>query len=436
MPKIPKNRAKVDRDGRPRSASTRVEEACALVKKAKFAKFDETVDLAVRLGVNPKHADQMVRGAIVLPHGTGQTVRVLVFAKGEKEREARRPAPTSPAATTWSRRSHEGFMDFDRVIATPDMMGAVGKLGRVLGPRGLMPNPKVGTVTFDVGERRQRGQGRQDRVPRREGGHRPRPHRQGLVQREGAHRQRERAHHRRSSARSPRPRRAPTSGASRSARRWAPACKIDPLHFVGQDRGGITPWIAPRKTRRSARSRRRFDKMTSAVFLDFKGMTVEHVTEAPRRVPQGRRRVQGRQEHARQARAQGHAVRRASSTTCLVGMTGIAWSYEDPSAAAKVVKAFRKDPAGEKLQIKAGLIEGSVLDAKGRRGPARDDARQGRAPRHAARDAPGAAPAVRRAAPRSRAELRLRARRRKSASEQAELAAPSRRHSRQPTKDF
>src|ERR1700722_19737271 len=127
-----------------------VEEACALVKKAKYAKFDETVDLAIRLGVNPKHADQMVRGAIVLPHGTGKTVRVLVFAKGEKEREAREAGADLAGSDDLVAKVSEGFLDFDRVIATPDMMGAVGKLGRVLGPRGLMPNPKVGTVTFDV----------------------------------------------------------------------------------------------------------------------------------------------------------------------------------------------------------------------------------------------------------------------------------------------
>jgi large subunit ribosomal protein L1 len=127
-----------------------VEEACALVKKAKYASFDETVDLAVRLGVNPKHADQMVRGALVLPHGTGRTVRVLVFAKGDKEREAREAGADFAGSDDLVAKVSEGFLDFDRVIATPDMMGSVGKLGRVLGPRGLMPNPKVGTVTFDV----------------------------------------------------------------------------------------------------------------------------------------------------------------------------------------------------------------------------------------------------------------------------------------------
>jgi large subunit ribosomal protein L1 len=150
MAKVSKNRAKVE-ELFDRARKYSVEEACALVKKAKFAKFDETVDIAIRLGVNPKHADQMVRGALVLPHGTGQTVRVLVFAKGDKEREAREAGADFVGSDDMVAKVSEGFMDFDRVIATPDMMGAVGKLGRVLGPRGLMPNPKVGTVTFDIG---------------------------------------------------------------------------------------------------------------------------------------------------------------------------------------------------------------------------------------------------------------------------------------------
>jgi len=135
-----------------RSVKYSIEDACALVKKVAYAKFDETVDIAVRLGVNPKHADQMVRGAIVLPHGTGQQVRVLVFARGDKEREAREAGADFVGADDLVQKIQEGFLDFDRVIATPDMMGAVGKLGRILGPRGLMPNPKVGTVTFDVAQ--------------------------------------------------------------------------------------------------------------------------------------------------------------------------------------------------------------------------------------------------------------------------------------------
>ncbi|MDP9035718.1 MAG: 50S ribosomal protein L1 [Myxococcota bacterium] len=149
MPKIPKKRAAIAQMVDVERKYS-VEEACALLKKAKYASFDETVDLAVRLGVNPKHADQMVRGALVLPHGTGTTVRVLVFAKGEKEREARDAGADFAGSDDLVAKVSEGFLDFDRVIATPDMMGTVGKLGRVLGPRGLMPNPKVGTVTFDL----------------------------------------------------------------------------------------------------------------------------------------------------------------------------------------------------------------------------------------------------------------------------------------------
>jgi large subunit ribosomal protein L1 len=137
--------AKIDR-----SKQYTVEEAAGLVKSAAYAKFDESVDIAVRLGVNPKHADQMVRGAINLPHGVGKSVRVLVFARGEKEKEALAAGADFAGADELVQKVQEGFMDFDRVIATPDMMGQVGKLGRVLGPRGLMPNPKVGSVTQDV----------------------------------------------------------------------------------------------------------------------------------------------------------------------------------------------------------------------------------------------------------------------------------------------
>ena len=128
-----------------------VEEALALVKEMPGAKFDESVDLSFRLGVDPKHADQMVRGAVVLPHGIGKTVRVAAFAKGEKEREAREAGADVVGAEDLVERVQGGWMEFDTAIATPDLMGQVGRLGKVLGPRGLMPNPKLGTVTFDVG---------------------------------------------------------------------------------------------------------------------------------------------------------------------------------------------------------------------------------------------------------------------------------------------
>lgn len=125
-------------------------EAIELVKKTATAKFDETVDVAVRLGVDPRHADQQVRGAVVLPHGTGKVARVIVFAKGDKAKEAEAAGADFVGADDLVTKIQEGWFDFDVAIATPDMMGAVGKLGRVLGPKGLMPNPKTGTVTFDV----------------------------------------------------------------------------------------------------------------------------------------------------------------------------------------------------------------------------------------------------------------------------------------------
>jgi len=128
-----------------------VEEAIGLAKKTARTKFDETVDLAVRLGVDPKQADQMVRGTVVLPHGTGKTVKVLVFAKGEKDKEAREAGADFVGSEDLADKiQKEGWTDFDVVVATPDIMGLVGRLGKVLGPRGLMPNPKTGTVTFDV----------------------------------------------------------------------------------------------------------------------------------------------------------------------------------------------------------------------------------------------------------------------------------------------
>src|ERR687887_612292 len=129
-----------------------IEEAIPLVQKVKFAKFDETIEMSLRLGVDPKHADQMVRGTVVLPHGLGKSKRVLAIAGGEKQKEAQDAGADIVGGEEMVEKIQGGFMDFDAVVATPDMMRAVGRLGKVLGPRGLMPNPKRGTVTAEIGK--------------------------------------------------------------------------------------------------------------------------------------------------------------------------------------------------------------------------------------------------------------------------------------------
>ena len=129
-----------------------VPQAVALVKSSAFAKFDETVEVAMRLGVDPKHADQMVRGTVVLPHGTGKSIRVAVVASGEKLREAEEAGAAVGGADDLVQKIQGGYLDFEALVATPDMMKSLGRLGKILGPRGLMPNPKAGTVTFEVGK--------------------------------------------------------------------------------------------------------------------------------------------------------------------------------------------------------------------------------------------------------------------------------------------
>jgi large subunit ribosomal protein L1 len=138
-------RSKVDREKRYSLA-----EGCQLIKETTFTKFDASVDVAARLGVNPRHAEQMIRSSVALPHGTGKTVRVLVFAKGDRAAQATEAGADFVGADDLVKQIQDGWLEFDVAIATPDMMGLVGRLGRVLGPRNLMPNPKVGTVTMDV----------------------------------------------------------------------------------------------------------------------------------------------------------------------------------------------------------------------------------------------------------------------------------------------
>ncbi len=138
-------RSKIDREKK-----YNLQEGIETILSSAYAKFDESVDVAIKLGVDPRHADQMVRGTCILPHGTGKSVRVLVFAKGEKEKEALDAGADHVGGDELAKQIQDGWLDFDKAVATPDMMGVVGKLGKILGPRGMMPNPKVGTVTFDI----------------------------------------------------------------------------------------------------------------------------------------------------------------------------------------------------------------------------------------------------------------------------------------------
>ena len=184
-------RLKKAREGVDREKLYPLADAIKMVKERAKSKFDETIEIAINLGVDPRHADQMVRGVVNLPNGTGRTLRVGVFARGAKAEEAKAAGADVVGAEDLVEKVQGGTIDFDRCIATPDMMPLVGRLGKVLGPRGMMPNPKIGTVTMDVTTRGEGRQGRFGRIPGREGRHRAGRHRQGVVLRgeAGAERQ-------------------------------------------------------------------------------------------------------------------------------------------------------------------------------------------------------------------------------------------------------
>ena len=191
-----------------------------MVKERAKAKFDETIEVAMNLGVDPRHADQMVRGVATLPNGSGRTVRVAVFARGAKADEAKAAGADVVGAEDLVEKVQAGKIDFDRCIATPDLMGLVGRLGKVLGPRGMMPNPRVGTVTMDVTNAVKGAKGGVGRVPRREGRHRPGGRRQGLVPGRQAGARTSRLLPTRCKRPSPPAPRAPSSTASPSPRPW------------------------------------------------------------------------------------------------------------------------------------------------------------------------------------------------------------------------
>ncbi len=157
-----------------------LEDSLRIAKETARAKFDETVELAIRLGVDPRQADQNIRGTVTLPHGMGKAVRVLAFAKGDKEKEAQDAGADFVGSDELIKKISEGWLEFDKAVATPDMMAAVGRIGKVLGPRGLMPNPKTGTVSMDIGKAVKEIKAGKVGVPSRQSRYRPRACRQGL----------------------------------------------------------------------------------------------------------------------------------------------------------------------------------------------------------------------------------------------------------------
>ncbi len=217
-------------------------DAVDLAKSTQVTKFDPTVEVNLRLGVDPRKQDQMVRGTVNLPNGTGKTARVLVFATGDRAEAAKAAGADYVGSDDLIERIQGGFLDFDAVVATPDLMGKVGRLGRVLGPRGLMPNPKTGTVTPDVAKAVDRDQGRQDRVPRRPAREPALHHRQGLLRQEGAAgelRGRDRR-----------------GGPAQAGRRQGPLPEEDHLHHDDGPGHPGRPDQDPRLLRRRGRARR------------------------------------------------------------------------------------------------------------------------------------------------------------------------------------
>ena len=332
------------------------------------AKFDETVEVSSHLGVDPRHADQLVRGTVVLPHGTGKTVRVLVFAKGEKEREARgRRRGLRRRRRVRRRRSRKAGLDFDAIVATPDMMGEVGKLGRVLGPRGLMPNPKSGTVTFDVAKAVQRAQGRQDRVPRRQGratstprSARPRSPRSKLL--ENAARVPARARARQAGGGQGR---STSRAVDARAPRWARASRIDPT-VVSARRGLSRSEENTMPTAEKERARRGRVASASAasqgIYLaDFTRHDVDECPSCARSA--ARQSVEYRVVKNTLAKRALDAHGITALDEYLEGPTGIAFCRATRSAPAKVLADFAKEH--DKPRIKAGVVDGSAVRRRG-----------------------------------------------------------------------
>jgi len=341
-----------------------LEDAVALVKSMPVAKFDQSVDLSFRLGVDPKHADQMVRGAVVLPHGIGKTVRVAVFAKGEKEREAREAGADVIGAEDLVERVQGGWMEFDTAVATPDLMGQVGRLGKVLGPRGLMPNPKLGTVTFDVGRAvREAKAGKVEfRVDKAGNIHTPiGKHSFGAEQLAANGMALIEAIVRAKPA-------AAKGTYLRSltvSTTMGPGVPLDALAIAnlfkkaGRDKERFVP--TQEKVEAVEELKSRLNGVKAVVLTEYRGLTVQQL---------GDLRKQLRAVSAEYKIVKNRLARLAIASselqglgTHLKGPTGVIFSKEDPVAVAKAVHAFAR--TNQALAVKAGYVEGQMLAPAG-----------------------------------------------------------------------
>ena len=273
-------------------------------RAAAKAKFDETVEIASHLGVDPRHSDQLVRGTVVLPHGTGKSIRVLVFTKGEKEKEAQAAGADYVGADEYAKKIQEGWTDVDAIIATPDMMGELSKLGRILGPRGLMPNPKSGTVTFDVAKAVKELKAGKIEYRVDKGANVHAPVGKASFSEEQLY-ENALAFLRELVRAKPAAAKGTYLKSVTMSSTMGPGVAIDPQVVLSS----VKAWRArrircrPQKKKRSSRTMtERLEGAKSIYLADFSGMTVEKVIRAAREVPRGGRRVQGHQEHAAQAR--------------------------------------------------------------------------------------------------------------------------------------
>ncbi len=335
-----------------------LEEAIELARDAAFVKFDETLEIAMRLGVDPKHADQMVRGTVVLPHGLGTVSRVLVFATGDKVREAEEAGADVVGGEELAKRIEGGWLEFDSVVATPDMMRVVGRLGKVLGPRGLMPNPKAGTVTLDVAKAVQEIKAGKVEFRVDKTGIIHAPDRQAVLRHRPASGERRGPHRRGAEGEAQRGQGQVCAGSLPSPRRWAPASRwTTPPSPPSRPRSTVEeistmPLTRSDKEQILEQYENGLAKAPHAFLFGFQGITVPQVTELRNRV---------RNSGGEYVVVKNTLALRAIDSKALaqlkehfVGPTAVVFSAKDPVALAKALTDFGQGHAGPRVQGRPG----------------------------------------------------------------------------------